>query len=289
MISKEIAQQIGQIQLKTKKILSGMMLGDQRAVRKGHGFEFDQVRDYAQGDDLRFIDWKATARAGKLLTKQYFEERNHQIMIALDVSASSFVSNKYRILSQLAAVFALVAEYSKDNVGLVLFSDQINLKLPIRRGSAHVMRLLEAIFDFNNQAIKNRSASTNLELVLNDLTKSLKTKTLIVLISDLIDSHDYAQYLKGLQFRHEVVAVRYVHEYEAHLPNFGLLPVVDPETKEVTLLDTRRQAYLNESLKVRLAQQNLLLRSCGVDLLNIYNEDQAVSEVVKFFRKRLMY
>jgi uncharacterized protein (DUF58 family) len=289
MISKEIAQQIWQIQLKTKKVLSGTMIGDKRAARKGHGFEFDQVRDYAQGDDLRFIDWKATARTGKLLTKQYFEERNHNIMIALDVSSSSFTGGRYHLLSQLAAIFALVAEYSKDNVGLRLFSDKINLKLPIKRGSGHVMRLLETVLAFKNQVVANQPAGTNLELVLNDLAKSLKTKSLVVLISDLIDSHDYERALKGLQIRHDVVVVRCLNHYEQQLPNVGLLPMVDPETGEVAMIDTRKSGGLNEILKTRLAQQNLLLRSCGVDLLDVHHEDQAVAEVVKFFRKRLMY
>lgn len=289
MIKPEIAQQIWQIQLKTKKMLSGTLVGDKKAARKGHGFEFDQVREYEQGDDLRFIDWKATARTGKLLTKQYFEERNHNILIALDVSASSFMGDKYQILSQLAAIFALVAEHSKDNVGLVLFSEQIDLKLPIKRGSAHVMRLLETIFDFKNQAKYQKPAGTNLELVLNELAKNLKTKSLVVLISDLIDMHDYQKPLKGLRSRHDVVVVRCLNRFEEQLPKVGLLPMSDPETGDTAMLDTRQNNWLNEILKSRIVQQDLLLRACGVDLLNIYNETHAVGEVIKFFRKRLMY
>ena len=130
MISKDVAQQIWRIQLKTRKILSGTMVGDHSTANKGVGFEFDQVREYQQGDDVRFIDWKSTARTGKLLTKQYFEERNHNLMILLDVSASSFVgrssSGKFGFMAELAAIFALVAEYSKDGVGITLFSDQID-------------------------------------------------------------------------------------------------------------------------------------------------------------------
>ena len=287
MLKPEIAQQIWQIQLKTRKMLSGMMVGDKKAARKGHGFEFDQVREYEQGDDLRFIDWKATARTGRLLTKQYFEERNHNIIIALDVSDST--ENKYHILSQLAAIFALVAEYSKDNVGLVLFSDQIELKLPIRRGSGHVMRLMEIVFDFKNQVKNQKSSRTNLDMVLTDLAKNLKTKSLVVLISDLIDLHDYERALKNLRQRHDVVMVRCLNNCEQQMPRLGLLPILDPETGEMAILDTRQSNWLNEILKARITKQNSLLRSCGVDLLEIYEETQAVAAVVKFFRKRLMY
>lgn len=289
MVKPEIAQQIWQIKLKTKKMLSGTLVGDKKAVRKGHGFEFDQVREYEQGDDLRFIDWKATARTGKLLTKQYFEERNHNIMIALDVSGSSFTGDKYQVLSHLTAIFALVAEYSKDNVGLVLFSDQINFRLPIKRGSGHVMRLLETVFDFKNQASQYHSSGTNLELVLDDLAKNLKAKSLVVVISDLIDMHDYQKSLKKLRFKHDVVVVRYLNHYEQQLPKVGLLPMIDPETGAIATLDTRQNNWLNSLLKARLDHQNLFLKASGVDVLNIYNETHAIGEVIKFFRKRLMY
>ena len=285
MISKEVAQQIWQIQLKTRKILSGTMVGGQRTANKGAGFDFDQVREYAQGDDLRFIDWKSTARSGKLLTKQYFEERNHNIMIALDVSSSSFVSHKYSLMAELAAIFALVADYSKDNVGLTLFSDQINLQLPMKRAQAHTMRVMEVVFSFKPSV----KASTNIDLVLNHLMRTLKKKTLIVLISDFIADNDYQRSLKCLQHRHDIVVVRCLDSYEQVMPALGILPIIDPETGELAVLDTRKNDILNLVVQDRIKQQDLMLRSCGVDVLDIKDKLQAVPEVVKFFRKRLMY
>lgn len=288
MIPKEVAQQIWRIQLKTRKILSGTMVGDHSTANKGVGFEFDQVREYQPGDDVRFIDWKSSARSGKILTKQYFEERNHNLMIMLDVSASSFVGRgqvgKYGFMAELAAIFALVAEYSKDGVGLTLFSDQIDLQIPASRGRAHTFNLMQSIFSFKPTRVK-----TDLNFALGSLVKTLKQKTLIFVISDFIDDSDYQRSLKLLQYRHDVVAVRCLDKHEKSLPNVGILPVLDPETGEVAMIDTRQNSVASTAIKSRLLQQEAMFRRCGVDLLEIRDQNKAVSEVVKFFRKRLMY
>ena len=288
MIPKDVAQQIWRIQLKTRKILSGTMVGDHSTANKGVGFEFDQVREYQPGDDVRFIDWKSSARSGKILTKQYFEERNHNLMIMLDVSASSFVGRgqvgKYGFMAELAAIFALVAEYSKDGVGLTLFSDQIDLQIPASRGRAHTFNLMQSLFSFKPTRVK-----TDLNFALGSLVKTLKQKTLIFVISDFIDDSDYQRSLKLLQHRHDVVAVRCLDKHEKSLPNVGILPVLDPETGEVAMIDTRQNSIASTAIKSRLLQQEAMFRRCGVDLLEIRDQNKAVSEVVKFFRKRLMY
>jgi uncharacterized protein (DUF58 family) len=292
VISPKIAQQIWQIQLKTKKALSGKMLGDRVAISKGAGFDFDQVREYVQGDDLRFIDWKSTARSGKLLTKQYFEERNFNIVIALDISSSSFMAagdqTKYYYASQIAAIFALVAQSCKDNVGLILFSDQINLQMPIKQGRLHVLKLLENIFT----ADPKERVKTNLELVFKQLAQELRQKSLIILLSDLIDNHSYEQALKQLKLRHDIVVVRCLSDYEKEIENVGLLPIIDPETGEIGVMDTRfakkDQSVLNLALKNRLEKQDLILRSNGIDLLSIKNWQDPVMEIVSFFCRRLI-
>jgi uncharacterized protein (DUF58 family) len=288
MISKEVAQHIWRIQLKTRKILSGTMVGDHSTANKGVGFEFDQVREYQAGDDMRFIDWKSTARSGKILTKQYFEERNHNLMLVFDVSASSFVGSgvdgKYGFMAELAAIFSLVAEYSKDNIGLTLFSDQIDLQLPIARGRAHGFKIMKSIFTCKPKGIK-----TDINFVLKDLSKKLRKKTLIFVISDFIDQGDYQRSLKLLQHRHDVVAVRCLDKHEQQLPNVGILPMVDPESGENVMVDTRKASKANIAINARIAKQDAMLKRCGVDILQINDRSKTVSEVVKFFRKRLMY
>lgn len=297
MISKQIIEQIRQIQFKTRKALSGAMVGSCSTKYKGSGFDFDQVREYVQGDDLRFIDWKSTARANKLLTKQYFIERNYRILIALDVSSSSFVGtgsrSKYSYLSQLAAIFSLVAEYNRDEIGLILFSDQINQELPIKRGKAHNLKILETIFGCESKANIGKVSGTNLDFLFQKLGQNLRKKSLIVLISDFIDEHDYTAKLRALQVKHDVLVVRYLDQFELAIPNVGILPISNPETGVCGMLDTRfahdHNSELSLSLKNRVRAQDELFRSCGIDFLQISSSVDPVQAVVKFFKKRLTY
>lgn len=292
MTPQSVAQKVRQLQLKTRKILSSTMVGDRSTANKGAGFEFDQMREYQQGDDVRFIDWKSTAKAGKFLTRQYFEERNHNLVIALDISQSSFVGHgqqgKFGFMSELAAIFALVAEYGKDRVGLVLFSDQINLHLPMAGGGQHTFRILESIFAHQPS---NKPAKTDLGQLFRHLRGHLKSKSLVLVISDFITGGDFQRDLKILQCRHEVVAVRCLDQLEQVFPEAGIFPVLDPETGAVTTIDTRRAQVdrLNEQLAKRIIEQNLLLRRSGADLLQIHDAGQMIPEVIKFFRKRLAY
>lgn len=297
VVCKKVIEQIKQIELKTKKVLSGKVIGSASTKHKGAGFDFDQVREYVQGDDLRFIDWKSTARASRLLTKQYFIERNYRILIALDVSSSSFVGigqrSKYDYLSEIAAIFSLVAEYNKDEVGLVLFSDKIDVQLPIKSGKAHNFKILETIFGLELKADMSSLSGTNLDFLFQKLGQILKQKSLVVLISDFIDEHDYAAKLKALQAKHDVIVVRYLDQLDQLIPNVGILPISDPESNRQAMLDTRfldeQHAGLNLALKNRIKQQDELFRSCGVDLLQIGSTAHPALEVVKFFKKRLTY
>ncbi len=297
MVCKKVIAQIKQIQLKTKKVLSGKITGSCSTKYKGAGFDFDQVREYVQGDDLRFVDWKSTARASKLLTKQYFIERNYRILIALDVSGSSFVGTaqrlKYSYLSEFAAVFSLVAEYNKDEVGLILFSDQIDFQLPLKRGKAHNFKILETIFGVEAPIRDESLPGTNLDFLFQKLGQILTQKSLVVLISDLIDEHSYVTKLRALQAKHDVLVVRYLDQFEQAIPNLGLLPISDAEGKGQGMVDARFTNYssskLNLALEMRIKEQNQMLRSCGIDLLQVGLDTQPALEVVKFFKKRLTY
>ena len=130
MISKEAFRKIRQIEISTKRLLNGSLVGDSRSAVKGTGLEFDQIRDYQIGDDVRFIDWNASARTNKFLVKQYIEERNRTVLLAVDVSASTLFSStnylKSDLVAQIASVLTLVADYGKDHSSLVLFSDEID-------------------------------------------------------------------------------------------------------------------------------------------------------------------
>ena len=152
MVSKEVLKHIKRIEIHTKRLLRGSLVGQSSSAMKGSGFEFDQIREYQQGDDVRFIDWKSSARINKLMVRQYIEERSRSIILAVDVSASVFFGSaqhsKHEVMVELAAVIALVGDLAKDRVGLFLFSDKVELFIPPNSGQKHVRFILEKLFSY---------------------------------------------------------------------------------------------------------------------------------------------
>lgn len=287
-LSAKIKLQIARVRLKTNRSVSSSALGARQINRSGVGFEFDQLREYQQGDDVRFIDWKGSARSGKILTKQFFAERNQRVTIALDISASSFIGHKFEWMAELAAIFTLVAHSCRDQVGLVLFSDQIDLHLPAAANSWQSQLILEQIFSCSDFYQSRPNRQTNLKQVLSQMGQTLPKRNLIFLISDLIDQADFAPELKLLRQRHDVIAVRWLDQFERNLPEVGFLPVQDPESGAWGVLDLRNLKDSNHFLDLRVQEQDRLLRRCGVDLLQICDPERAIGEIVRFFQKRLV-
>ncbi len=288
MLSDKIKYQIRRVRLKVSTLVGSSVVGNRRLPNQGTGFEFDQLREYQFGDDVRFIDWKSSARAGRTLTKQFFEDRNQKVVVALDISRSSFVGSnkqiKIEFMAELAAIFTLVAQGGRDEVGLVLFSDKIELYSIPAIGNGHVQKILEQIFtcDKLSDAIRR---PTNLKAVLAKMGQVLNKKNLILLISDFIDQNDFSQELQALGRRHDVVAVRWLDQFEHAFPVVGLLQVQDPETGQLAMLDLRK-TDLRQHLKQRVQSQNKQFISCGVGLLDIRNPDHVVGEIISFFQKR---
>lgn len=290
-LSTKIKLKIQQVRLNTKRLVGSSGLGARSVNQSGVGFEFDQLREYQQSDDIRFVDWKSSARAGKMMTKQFFDERNQLVTIALDISGSSFTGtlgrSKFAWMAELAAIFTLVAQSNRDQVGLVLFSDQIDLHLTARAGAGHTQHILEQIFSQVDTGVKS-AGQTNLKQVLARLGKVLPKKNLILLISDFIDQSDFYYELRLLNQRHDVVAVRWLDKFEHELPLVGLLPVCDPESGESGLLDLREIDKVDQILTGRISLQDKRLRSCGVDLLRVSDLQQAIGEIIRFFQKRVV-
>lgn len=290
MISQEVLKKIKQIEIYTKRLLSGSMIGDSRSAIKGSGMEFDQIREYTMGDDVRFIDWRSSARMDKLLVKQYFEERNRTVLLAVDVSASSSFSSDAQlrsdVMAQVASVLALVAESGKDNVGLVLFSDAIELYIPPAQGRSHVRKIMEKLFDY-----KAQRKQTNIAVAL-DFAASLKRKdTILCLISDFIDQHDIEKALRVSARIYDVVAIRCLDKLEQQFPDVGFITIQDPETGQVAVADTRAKARgsINELLRKRRDDQMGLFAKYGVDCLDIMNNKQFVGDLIRFFGRRMRY
>lgn len=289
MLSKEILKKISEIEIHTKRILSSTLMGDSRSAQKGSGFEFNQIREYMMGDDVRFIDWRASARSNKILVKEYIEERNRTIMVLLDISQSTIftsgISTNADIMKQVAAILACVAGYSKDRVGLILYSDIVEKLIPPAMGHTHVHTVLEHIFSHKPHAKKTNGVSA-----INRLKQMKNRNAAVYIISDCIDDQLDAA-LKLASRVYEIVVIRCLDEVERQLPNTGFLPVTDPETGATLILDTRKSKRMGAAgyLAHRASEQKKSYAKYGIDCLDLVNNENFIGEVVRFFRRRMTY
>lgn len=289
MLSPEILKKIAEIEIHTRRIMSSTLMGDSRSAQKGSGFEFNQIRDYQVGDDVRFIDWRACARSGKLLVKEYIEERSRTIMILLDVSAStiftSTVNTKLDVMRQVAAVLTFVAGFSKDRVGLIAYSDRIEAMIPPSTGPVHVHSVLKKIF-----SCTAHGSSTNSQVALDRLMRMKNRKAALFVVSDCIDDTMNLILPKAGRI-FETVVIRCLDEAEKRLPKMGFLPVQDPETGKCYVLNTRKLSsrYSQNFLENRIEDQRALFVKYGVDCLDIVNTNTFIRDVIQFFRRRMSY
>ncbi|HSC25035.1 MAG TPA: DUF58 domain-containing protein [Candidatus Babeliales bacterium] len=290
LISPEIAHKIKQLEIFTRRLLNGSLVGDSRSAIKGTGFEFDQIREYSFGDDIRFIDWKASARSNKLLVKQYIEERSRTIFLAVDVSQSSIfgssVTNKHTRITELASVLALVAHHGKDHVGLLLFSDNIEEYIPPASSLHHVHRVVECILGF-----APKKSTTDTSKALQHLLSVKKSDAIVFLISDFIDD-ELDTYLAQAACKYDLIAVRCLDVNEKIMPPVGFITVEDMETGEFVELDLRNNSSgdVKKFLATRIDEQNMLFKRRGIDFFEVSSEKHDyLSDMVKFFRRRMMY
>jgi uncharacterized protein (DUF58 family) len=290
IVKSNIAAKIKQLEIFTRRLLNGALVGDSRSAIKGSGFEFDQIRDYSFGDDIRFIDWKASARNNKLLVKQYIEERSRTIFLVVDVSHSSIFGsghdNKYNRIIELASVLALVAQHGKDHVGLLIFSDKIEEYIPAGSSLQHIHHILDRMLSFNP-----KQSTTNISHALQHLLSIKKSDVIVFLISDFIDDN-LDTYLGHAAHKYDLIAVRCLDANEKAIPAVGFITVEDLETGELVELDLRKSGNndVKRFLSARLDQQSRLFKKRGVDLVDVApDRHDYLAEMVKFFRRRMMY
>lgn len=284
-LSKDVLQKIKHIEIQTRRLLSGSLIGDYSSAQKGSGMEFDQIREYQQGDDIRFIDWNATARSGKILVKQYIEERNRNIMLLVDTSGSTMFGStdqlKSEVIAQVASVLALVADCGKDHVGALLFAEEVTKMFAPKRGREHIHHLMEHFF--THQGV----GKTSLQSALKRLIDVQKQRSIVFIISDFFDD-GYEKLLKIVSRQHDVVAVRCNDPREITLPPFGFLPVQDPETGEHAILKTS-SSDISKFLQQHHKETESLLKKCGVEVMDVSASRPFVGDIIKFFKRRMMY
>lgn len=286
-VPPEILRQVKLIELRTRGLVNSLFTGEYRSVFKGQGMEFSEVREYEPGDDVRSIDWNVTARMRRPFVKRYIEERELTVMLAVDLSGSERFGTirrfKSELATELAAVLAMTAVRNNDRVGLVLFTDRIEYVLPPRKGRRHVLRMIRDLLTFEPDG-----TGTDLAGTLDYLSKSMKQKSIVFLISDFV-AEGVEHPLKLLAQRHDIVAITVEDPSEVDLPDIGIARLTDPESGETVYVDTSstrvRELYAAQ-VGSEGAERKQLLRRLGIDQVTVSTNGDYIGPLLKFFRSR---
>lgn len=287
MLPKEIIAKIRRIHVTTSRLVTDFLSGQYESVFKGRGIEFDEVREYQPGDEIRSIDWNVTARMGHPFVKKYVEERQLTVMILLDASGSSYFGTTKRMKSELAAevsaVLAFAAVKSNDRVGLIIFTDRIEKFIPPRKGMQHVLRVIREALYF-----KPKGRLTDIAAALRFLDSVTTRRAVTFIISDFF-SKDFKKPLSIANKRHDCVAITITDPREMALPNAGIVELTDAETGKLFIVDTAsrkvRQAYEAKS-KNMAEERKRAFGSIGVDHIDIRTDKPYIEEMIKFFKMR---
>jgi len=287
MIPKELFKRIRQIEIRTKGLVSNIFGGEYHSAFKGTGMDFAEVRPYQFGDDVRNIDWNVSARYPETFIKVFEEEREQTVILAVDVSGSEDFASasafKREIAAEICAVVAFSAIQNNDKVGLLLFSDEIELFVPPKKGRKHVLRLIRDLF-----AHEQQSTGTDLKVALNHLVHVLHRRSIVMLMSDFMDD-GFEPALRAVARRHDTIAVHLTDPVESELPEVGLMEVTDAETGERILIDTSDVTVRNlyeEEARSREAALTKMFRRLRVDAIRIITDDGYVDPLIRFFRQR---
>jgi uncharacterized protein (DUF58 family) len=243
MDTKELLKKVRKIEIKTRRLSDHVFGGEYHSTFKGRGMTFSEVRQYQYGDDVRSIDWNVTARYNEPYIKVFEEERELTMMLMVDVSGSELFGTNKRfkneIITEISATLAFSATQNNDKIGLILFSDEVELYIPPKKGRSHVLRIIRELIEF-----KPNSKRTNVAEALKFLSNVMKKKAIVFLMSDFI-TDDYQQTLKIVSGRHDVTGIRVYDKHEESIPNLGMVQMIDEETEKYMLVNT-------SSKKVRL-------------------------------------
>ncbi len=287
MLTSEQLKAVRKIHIRTSHLVSDVFAGQYQSAFKGHGMEFAEVRQYFPGDDVRSIDWNVTARTGIPHVKRFSEERELTVMLLVDASASTRFGTvsqlKSTMAAEMAALFAFSAITNNDKVGLVMFSNEVELALPPKKGTRHVLRVIREVLSFQSQ-----QRGTNITAALEHLSHVSKRRAVVFLISDLLDPHA-ALALNIANHRHDVIAIVLDDPRELSLPNIGLIALQDAETGERELVDTGDRRVREEFTRRAAAARNdraRMLRRANADTITVRTDQPYVEALLRFFRMR---
>lgn len=287
MIPKELAKKIRYIQIYTSKAVNDTLAGEYESVFKGRGMEFEEVRGYQVGDDVRNIDWNVTARTGEPYVKIFKEERELTVLFLVDLSASgSFGSvsrTKNEIAAEICALLAFSAIKNNDKVGLLVFTDRVEMFIPPAKGTTHVLRIIREVLNFS----PGRSG-TDIGEGIDYIGRVTNKKSVLFLVSDFLQE-GYENKVSILAKRHDLIAISITDPREISMPDCGLVQLEDAETGEMLLIDTGSAAFRKKYKvlgKQRLDRLRKLFRSMDVDHIEVTTGSDYLFDLIRFFKAR---
>lgn len=290
MIPKEVLKKVHQIEIRTTGIVNSVLAGAYSSSFKGQGMEFAEVREYVPGDEIRSIDWNVTARHGTPFIKKFTEERELTVILVVDASSSGdFGSQKEmkgEVMATISALLAFSATNNNDRVGLLIFTSQVEMYIPPKKGRKHVLRVIRELLYF-----KPRERGTNLALALEFLNKILTRRAVVFVVSDFATG-DFEKPIKALTRRHEGVAITVWDPREREFPDVGFIELEDAETGEIILVDSGdeefRKTFKKEAQKESSSLKRLF-RKMRIDFVEIVireKYDETIHPLLEYFRKR---
>ena len=287
MDTKELLKKVRKIEIKTKRLSDHIFGGEYQSTFKGRGMAFSEVRQYQYGDDVRAIDWNVTARNNDTFIKVFEEERELTMMLIIDISGSNFFGSKSifknEYVTELAATLAFSATKNNDKVGLILFSDNVELYIPPKKGKSHVLRIIRELLEF-----KSKSKKTDINVPLKFVSNILKNRSIAFIISDFI-SKDYSNSLKIFSSKHDVTGIRVYDQTEETIPNLGVIDINDNETGQTLTVNTgskmirKKYAEYYNSKRMEFTEN---FKMSGSGTIECNTQDDYQKKLLKYFKSR---
>ena len=287
MDTKEILKKVRKIEIKTRRLSDHIFSGEYHSSFKGRGMTFSEVRQYQFGDDIRSIDWNVTARYNEPFVKVFEEERELTMMLLVDLSSSEFFGTtdqfKRDIITEISATLAFSAIQNNDKVGLLLFSDEIELFIPPKKGKSHVLRIIRELIEF-----QPKSKKTDIAMALRYLSQVMKKKAIVFLLSDFMDD-EYDSPLTIASKRHDITGIRIYDKYEVEMPKIGIVPMEDVETGNVILVNTNNRNIRN-SYKANYLENvdyfETVFSKSGAGTISTRVDEGYVKKLLGYFKRR---
>ncbi|MFI2741512.1 DUF58 domain-containing protein [Zhouia sp. PK063] len=287
MDTKDLLKKVRKIEIKTRRLSDHIFGGEYHSTFKGRGMTFSEVRQYQFGDDVRSIDWNVTARYNEPYVKVFEEERELTMMLLVDISGSELFGTAHQfkkdVITEIAATLAFSATQNNDKIGLILFTDKIELYIPPKKGKSHVLRIIRELLEF-----ESTSKETNITEALKFLSNVMKKKAIVFMLSDFIGDN-FEHTLKIASKKHDVTGIRVYDEKEEAIPNLGMVQMEDAETGELVLVNTQSKAVRTgyaAHYKERVAYYQNTFTKCGSGVISSRVDESYVKKLLGYFKRR---